>query len=99
QRRLAAGRMVMAKTLGDAFGGKLTTLAEQRAIWAEAVHEDAIWEGPMFERPVVFIGKEACSRFFELLLSVVPKFSTTLTGAWPTSDPDTTIIESFGGGP
>ena len=40
----------MAKTLGDAFGGKVTTLEEQRAIWAEALHEDAIWEGPMFER-------------------------------------------------
>ena len=87
------------KTIGDAFGGKLTTLEEQRAIWAEALHEDAIWEGPMFEKPVQFIGKAATGRFFELLLSVVPKFSTTVVGYYPTKDPDTSIIESFGGGP
>ena len=47
----------------------------------------------------VFIGREAVGRFFELLLSVVPRFSTELAGAWPTSDPDTVIIESHGGGP
>ena len=87
------------KSINDAFGGKLTTLEEQRAIWAEALHEDAIWEGPTFERPIQVIGREATGRFFELLLSVVPKFSTTLVGAYPTSDPDTVIIESFGGGP
>ena len=87
------------KTIGDAFGGKLTTLEEQRAIWADALHEDAIWEGPMFERPVQVIGREATSRFFELLLSVVPRFSTTVVGFYPTSDPDTRIIESYGGGP
>lgn len=87
------------KTINDAFGGQLTTLEEQRAIWPEAIHEDAIWEGPMFETPVVFIGREAVGRFFELLLSVVPRFSTELAGAWPTSDPDTVIIESHGGGP
>ena len=87
------------KTLGDAFGGRPTTLEEQRAIWAEALHEDAIWEGPMFETPIQMIGREACSRFFELLLSVVPRFSTTVVGAYPTSDPDTVIIESHGGGP
>lgn len=87
------------KTIGDAFGGQLTTLEEQRAIWPEALHEDAIWEGPMFERPVQFIGREACGYFFELLLSVVPRFSTTLVGHYPTSDPNTMIIESFGGGP
>jgi ketosteroid isomerase-like protein len=86
------------KTIGDAFGGQLTTLDEQRAIWAQALHDDAIWEGPMFETPVVFIGKAAVGRFFELLLSVVPKFSTTVVGAYPTSDPDTIIIESHGGG-
>ena len=34
------------KNLGDAFGGKITTLEEQRAIWRDALHEDAIWEGP-----------------------------------------------------
>ena len=45
------------------------------------------------------IGREATGRFFELLLSVVPRFSTTLVGAYPTKDPDTVIIESFGGGP
>ena len=88
----------MARTIGDAFGGKLTTLEEQRAIWAEALHEDAIWEGPMFERPVQVIGREATGRFMELLLSVVPRFSTTLVGAYPTSDPNTVIIESHGGG-
>ncbi len=88
----------MAKTIGDAFGGKVTTLEEQRAIWAEALHEDAIWEGPMFERPVQVIGREATGRFMELLLSVVPRFSTTLAGAYPTSDPNTVIIESHGGG-
>ena len=69
------------KTITDAFGGKVTTLEEQRAIWAEALHEDAIWEGPMFERPVQVIGRAATGRFFELLLSVVPKFTTTLVGA------------------
>jgi len=89
----------MAKTLGDAFGGKITTLEEQRAIWAEALHEDAIWEGPMFETPVVFIGREATGKFMELLLSVVPRFSTTLVKAYPTDDPETIIIESHGGGP
>jgi len=46
------------KTIGDAFGGQVTTLEEQRAIWAEALHEDAIWEGPTFETPVAMIGRE-----------------------------------------
>ena len=87
------------KTISDAFGGQLTTLEEQRAIWAEALHEDAIWEGPMFETPVVFIGREATGKFMELLLSVVPRFSTTLVKAYPTDDPETIIIESHGGGP
>jgi ketosteroid isomerase-like protein len=86
------------KTITDAFGGQLTTLEEQRAIWAEALHPDAIWEGPTFERPIQVIGREATGRFFELLLSVVPRFSTTLVGAYPTKDPDTVIIESHGGG-
>ena len=87
------------KTINDAFGGQVTTLAQQRAIWAEALHEDAIWESPTFERPIQVIGREATGRFFELLLSVVPRFSTTLVAAHATSDPDTVIIESFGGGP
>jgi ketosteroid isomerase-like protein len=87
------------KTLGDAFGGQLTTLEEQRAIWADALHEDAIWEGPMFETPVVVIGKAATGRFMELLLSVVPRFSTTVVQFFPTSDPDTVVFESHGGGP
>jgi ketosteroid isomerase-like protein len=87
------------KTIADAFGGQVTTLEEQRAIWAEALHEDAIWEGPTFERPIQVVGRAATGRFFELLLSVVPRFSTTLVGAYPTSDPDTVIIESYGGGP
>jgi ketosteroid isomerase-like protein len=86
------------KTISDAFGGQLTTREERRAIWTEALHEDAIWEGPMFETPVVFIGREAVGHFFELLLSVVPRFSTALVGAYPTSDPGTVIIESHGGG-
>lgn len=87
------------KTISDAFGGQPTTLEEQRAIWPEALHEDAIWEGPTFDPPLQFIGREAVGRFFELLLSVVPRFSTTVAGAFPTSDPDTVIIESHGGGP
>jgi hypothetical protein len=37
--------MTAKKTIGDAFGGQLTTLEEQRAIWPEALHEDVIWEG------------------------------------------------------
>jgi ketosteroid isomerase-like protein len=53
----------------------------------------------MFETPVVFVGREAVGRFFELLLSVVPRFSTTVVGFYPSSDADTIIIESHGGGP
>ena len=87
------------KTISDAFGGQVTTLEQQRAIWAEALHEDAVWEGPTFEQPIQVIWREAVGRFFELLLSVVPRFSTTLVGAYPTSDPQTVIIESHGGGP
>ena len=86
------------KTINDAFGGQLTTLEEQRDIWKDALHDDAVWEGPMFETPVVMIGREATSRFFELLLSVVPRFSTRVVGFYPTTDPDTMIIESTGGG-
>jgi len=87
------------KTINDAFGGQITTLEEQRATWKDALHADAIWEGPMFETPVQFIGAVACGHFFEYLLSVVPRFSTTLVAAYPTSDPETMIIESHGGGP
>jgi len=87
------------KTINDAFGGRLTTLDEQRRIWLDALHEDAIWEGPTFERPIVVIGREATGRFMELLLSVVPRFSTTLVAMHPTADPETIIIESHGGGP
>ncbi len=87
------------KTINDAFGGQLTTLEEQRQIWLDALHDDAIWEGPTFERPICVIGREATGRFMELLLSVVPRFSTKLVAAYPTSDPNTTIIESQGGGP
>ena len=86
------------KNLGDAFGGKITTLEEQRAIWRDAVHQDAIWEGPTFEIPVAMIGFEAVSRFMEFLLSVVPRFSTKPVGIYPTADPETSIIESSGGG-
>lgn len=89
----------MARTLGDAFGGKVTTLEEQRAIWNEALHKDAVWEGPMFENPVVFIGREATGRFMEYLLSVVPSFSTTPVLIFPTTDPNTVVFESQGGGP
>jgi ketosteroid isomerase-like protein len=87
------------KTLNDAFGGQVTTLQEQRAIWLDALHEDAIWEGPTFAQPVQFIGREATGRFMELLLSVVPRFSTTVVAAHPTADANTVIIESYGGGP
>src|SRR3569833_2435858 len=87
------------KTIGDAFGGQLTTIEEQRAIWKDALHPDAIWEGPMFETPVQFIGAEACGHFFELLLSVVPRFSTAVVGMYPTNEADTFIIECHGGGP
>ncbi|MGH9889042.1 MAG: nuclear transport factor 2 family protein [bacterium] len=87
------------KTINDAFGGQLTTLEEQRQIWLDALHDDAIWEGPTFEQPICVIGREATGKFMELLLSVVPRFSTTLVAAYPTADPYTTIIESHGGGP
>jgi len=86
------------KNLGDAFGGKTTTLEEQRAIWLDALHEDAIWEGPTFEIPVTLIGREAVSHFMEFLLSVVPRFSTKPAAVYPTADPETTIVESSGGG-
>ena len=84
------------KNLGDAFGGEITTLEEQRAIWLDALHEDAIWEGPTFEIPVAMIGFEAVSRFMEFLLSVVPRFSTKPVAVYPTADPDTVIVESSG---
>ena len=84
--------------IGAAFGGVKTTLAEQREIWLEALHEDAIWEGPTFETPVYVIGRAATGRFMEFLLEVVPEFSTQLIAAYPTSEPDTVIIESTGGG-
>ena len=87
------------RTIMDAFGGKLTTLEEQREIWLEGLHEDAIWEGPTFEKPISVVGREATGRFMELLLSVVPRFSVTLIAAYPTADPDTVITESHGGGP
>lgn len=90
--------MTTKKTFADAFGGVPTTLEEQRLIWPDAVHADAIWEGPMFETPVCFIGFEATTRFFEYLLRTVPRFSTTVVGAYPTSDAETIIIESHGGG-
>jgi ketosteroid isomerase-like protein len=84
--------------LEAAFGGVRTTLAEQREIWLEALHEDAIWEGPTFDTPVYVIGREAVGRFMEFLLETVPEFSTKLIAAYPTSEPDTIIIESVGGG-
>ena len=86
------------KTIADAFGGKVTTLEEQRAIWADALHPDAIWEGPTFEIPVAMIGYEAVSRFMEFLLSVVPRFSTTPVAVYPTADPEMIILEASGGG-
>jgi ketosteroid isomerase-like protein len=84
--------------LNAAFGGVQTTLAEQREIWLEALHEDAIWEGPTFETPIYIVGRKACGFFMELLLEVVPKFSTKLIANYPTAEPDTFIIESTGGG-
>jgi ketosteroid isomerase-like protein len=91
--------MTVRRGLDAAFGGIETTLEEQRTIWLEALHEDAIWEGPTFEAPVYMVGRSAVGRFMEYLLSVVPKFSTRLIAAYPTAEPDTVIIESIGGGP
>ncbi len=85
--------------LEAAFGGKRTNLSEQREIWLEALHEDAIWEGPTFATPIYMVGRQAVGRFMELLLEVVPEFSTQLIAAYPTAEPDTIIIESTGGGP
>jgi ketosteroid isomerase-like protein len=45
------------------------------------------------------VGRLAVSRFMEFLLEVVPEFSTQLVAAYPTSEPETVIIESTGGGP
>jgi ketosteroid isomerase-like protein len=84
--------------LNAAFGGVRTTLEEQREIWLEALHEDAIWEGPTFETPIYVVGRHACGKFMEWLLEVVPRFSTQLIAAYPTTEPDTVIIESTGGG-
>jgi len=84
--------------LEGAFGGRQTTLEEQRDIWLEALHEDAIWEGPTFETPIYMVGRQAVGRFMELLLEVVPKFATQLIAAYPTEEPDTVIMESIGGG-
>ena len=84
--------------LDAAFGGVQTTLEEQREIWLEALHEDAIWEGPTFETPIYMVGRQAVGLFMEYLLEVVPEFSTQLIAAYPTDEPDTIIIESTGGG-
>ncbi len=92
-------RKLERRGLEAAFGGVRTTLEEQRRIWQDALHEDAIWEGPTFERPIYMIGREAVGRFMELLLEIVPEFSTRLVAAYPTSEADTVIIESTGGGP
>lgn len=81
-----------------AFGGVQTSLEEQREIWLEALHEEAIWEGPTFETPIYMVGRDAVGRFMEYLLEVVPKFSTQLVAAYPTEEADTVIIESTGGG-
>jgi len=85
--------------LDAAFGGEATTLEQQRQIWLDALHEDAIWEGPTFETPIYMVGRDAVGRFMEYLLEVVPRFSTRLLAAYPTTEPDTVIIESTGGGP
>ena len=57
------------RTLSSAFGGQCTTVDEQREIWQDALHEHAVWEGPMFEKPVSFIGRTAVGAFMEFLLS------------------------------
>jgi ketosteroid isomerase-like protein len=44
------------------------------------------------------VGREATSRFMEYLLEVVPRFATQLIAAYPTTEADTVIIESTGGG-
>ena len=92
------GQPTRRRGLDAAFGGARTTLDQQREIWLEALHEDAIWEGPAFETPIYMIGRLAVGRFMEYLLEVVPEFSTQLIAAYPTSEPDTVIIESTGGG-
>jgi ketosteroid isomerase-like protein len=92
------GTGITRRGLEAAFGGRRTTREEQREIWLEALHEDAIWEGPTFETPIYMVGREAVGHFMELLLEVVPEFSTQLIAAYPTSEPDTVIIESTGGG-
>lgn len=84
------------RTLSSAFGGQLTSVDEQRAIWQEALHEHAVWEGPMFAKPVSFVGRAAVGAFMEFLLSVVPRFSTQLIAAYPTPDPDTLITMKDG---
>jgi len=84
--------------LEAAFGGAPTTLDEQRGIWLEALHPDAIWEGPTFDPPIYMIGREACGYFMEYLLEVVPAFSTRVVQAFPTPDAETVIVESTGGG-
>lgn len=91
--------MTQRRGLDAAFGGQRTTLAEQREIWPEALHPDAVWEGPTFDPPLYMIGREACARFMELLLEVVPEFSTRIVQFFPTEDPDTIVFESTGGGP
>jgi ketosteroid isomerase-like protein len=90
---------VRRRRLVHAFNGQRTTLEEQRQIWLEALHEDAIWEGPTFEKPVCVVGREATGYLMELLLSVVPTFTVTTVATYPTVDPDTVIVESYGGGP
>jgi ketosteroid isomerase-like protein len=90
--------MAERRGLGAAFGGVQTSIEEQREIWLEALHPDAIWEGPTFDPPIQMIGREAVGHFMELLLEVVPCFSTKVVAYHPTSDPDTIIIESTGGG-
>ena len=45
------------------------------------------------------IGRRACGYFMELLLEVVPQvLDAARSRAYPTTEPDTVIIESTGGG-
>lgn len=87
------------RTINHAFRGEVTTLDEQRALWLEVLHEDAVWEGPTFEKPICVVGREATGRFLELLLSVVPRFKLTSVAVYPTADRETHLVESHGGGP
>ena len=91
--------MTAKKTIGDAFGGQFTTLEEQRAHLARRAPRGRDLGRPDLRDADLRDRPRSDRRFMELLLSVVPRFSTAVVGFYPTSDPETIIIESHGGGP